>query len=137
MSKRERPAVSSSSSSSGGDVRWGFTAEERARRVRQGNDAALDLIRSMRKAQPAVCEWLSKETYVLTKVVNIVYMMSLKSQSVRGPLPLVRMAQYMPNTKVRRRGRKRPISLTTSPSSLPPSPCDSTNPPITPRSPFA
>jgi TATA-box binding protein (TBP) (component of TFIID and TFIIIB) len=53
----------------------------------------------MRQTKPAVCEWLSKETYVLTTVVNIVYMMSLKSTAVRGPLPLVRMAQYMPDTK--------------------------------------
>jgi TATA-box binding protein (TBP) (component of TFIID and TFIIIB) len=94
MRKRERveaPPVS--------DVRCGLDAETRARRIKEGNDATLNLLRSMRKTKPAVCEWLSKETYVLTTVVNIVYMMSLKSTAVRGPLPLVRMAQYMPNTK--------------------------------------
>jgi len=103
--KRERstaPSSSSSSPSDGAPVRrfnFGVDAETRARRIKEGNDAALALIRSMRQTKPAVCEWLSKETHVLTAVVNIVYMMSLKSQTVRGPLPLVRMAQYMPNTK--------------------------------------
>jgi TATA-box binding protein (TBP) (component of TFIID and TFIIIB) len=53
----------------------------------------------MRRTQPACCEWLSKETFVLPRVVNIVYMMSLKSKTARGPLPLVRMAQYLPPTK--------------------------------------
>jgi TATA-box binding protein (TBP) (component of TFIID and TFIIIB) len=96
MKKRERPDDPPPQS----DVRYGLSAEERTRRIRAGNQAALDLIRWMRKTEPAKCEWLSKETYVLTTVVNIVYMFSLKSQSVRGPLPLIRMAQYMPaNTK--------------------------------------
>lgn len=90
--KRERPDGER-------DLRYGLTPEDRARRMKEGNDAALALIRNMRQAKPAVCPWLSEETYVLTSVVNIVYMMSLKSQSVRGPLPLVRMAQFMPNTK--------------------------------------
>jgi len=89
MKKRERPR----------DVRYGLTGEECMRRIKRGNDAALSLIRSMRRTQPACCEWLSKETYVLPRVVNIVYMMSLTSKTARGPLPLVRMAQYLPPTK--------------------------------------
>jgi hypothetical protein len=95
--KRERPGSA--------DVRYGLDPATRARRIKEGNDATLSLLRSMRQTKPAVCEWLSKETYVLTTVVNIVYMMSLKSTAVRGPLPLVRMAQHMPNTKVPTRHR--------------------------------
>ena len=94
--KRERPTPTPEK-----DVRYGLDIGTRTTRRKAGNEAALALIRGMRETKPAVCEWLSKETYVQPAVVNIVYMMSLKSQSIRGPLPLVRMAQYMPNTKAR------------------------------------
>lgn len=78
---------------------YGLSEEARALRVQEGHDAALGLLQSMREAKPAVCEWLSKETYVLPPIVNIVYMMTFESDTVEGPLDLIRIAQYMPNTK--------------------------------------
>jgi hypothetical protein len=77
----------------------GLDEATRAGRVRQGIEATQRLLLGMRRARPAVCEWLSRETYVLPPVVNIVYMMTFESKTVTGPLDLVRMAQFMPNTK--------------------------------------
>jgi TATA-box binding protein (TBP) (component of TFIID and TFIIIB) len=78
---------------------YGLSAGEKYDRVQQGVNARRALLLNMRRATPAVCEWLSRETYVLPPIVNIVYMMTFESKTVTGPLDLVRMAQYMPNGK--------------------------------------
>lgn len=62
-----------------------------------------ELARAVREdTRPAVCAWLSRETHVLPAIVNIVYMVSLKSDRVEGTLDMVRLAQYMPNTSYAR-----------------------------------
>jgi len=55
----------------------------------------------LRQAEPDVCEWLSNEEYFLPEVVNLVYMVSFESPLFSQPLDMVRMAQYLPNTKHR------------------------------------
>jgi len=61
-----------------------------------------NMLKDMRKnTRPAVCKWLSEESYILPEVVNIVYMTSVKSKRFQAPLDLVRLAQFLPNTKYR------------------------------------
>jgi len=78
---------------------YGIDDIKRPERCAAGDAAALRLVLGMRNAKPAVCEWLSRERYVLPAIVNIVYMVQFTSESATGPLDLIRMAQYMPNTK--------------------------------------
>lgn len=60
-----------------------------------------ETLTGMRQAQPAVCEWLSREEHILPKVVNIVYTVDYGSEHFTPPLNMARVAQYRPNTKHR------------------------------------
>ncbi len=62
------------------------------------------ILSALRGARPAPCEWLSKEEYVLPRVVNIVYTMTFKREGDEdSELDMVRIAQALPNTKYRPR----------------------------------
>ena len=74
-----------------------LSAEER----KESNRRLGSLLQTMRETKPDVCEWLSKEEYFLPEVVNLVYMVSFESPYFSQPLDMVRMAQYLPNTKHR------------------------------------
>lgn len=75
--------------------------EERERETAQRTHNVTSMLSGMRTAQPAVCEWLSLEEYILPKVVNNVYTANFGSEHFKPPLNMVRIAQYRPNTKYR------------------------------------
>lgn len=103
--RQERPLEAANAADADADANrrprkaYGIDASVRKARLAQGADAAQRLVLGMRKARPAVCEWLSRERHVLPEIVNVVYMLELRSATVSGPFDLIRMAQYMPNTK--------------------------------------
>jgi TATA-box binding protein (TBP) (component of TFIID and TFIIIB) len=57
------------------------------------------LVKSFQEAQPVPCEWLSRETHVLPRTVNIVYTVNLRPADENWTINMVRMAQSLPPTK--------------------------------------
>ncbi len=83
--RQERPLEAANAADADADANrrprkaYGIDASVRKARLAQGADAAQRLVLGMRKARPAVCEWLSRERHVLPEIVNVVYMLELRS----------------------------------------------------------
>lgn len=74
---------------------------EREERTAKRDARLHEMLLGMREAQPAVCEWLSLEEYILPKMVNNVYTIHFGSEHFKPPLNMARIAQYRPQAKYR------------------------------------